>query len=91
MNLFDHFRGAVIQALGDLAAEGALPSGLDCARVAVDPPREEGHGDVTTNAAMVLAKPAGMKPRELAEKLTFLFYAMGYDSVSSNLLLSALC
>jgi len=66
MNLFDHFRGAVIQAIGDLAAEGALPSGLDCARVAVDPPREEGHGDVTTNAAMVLAKPAGMKPRDLA-------------------------
>ena len=69
MNLFEHFRGAVVGAIGELAAEGALPLGLDCARVAVDPPREEGHGDVTTNAAMVLAKPAGMKPRDLAALL----------------------
>ena len=70
MNLFDHFRGAVVRAVDDLAAEGALPSGLDCGRVAVDPPREEGHGDVTTNAAMVLAKPAGMKPRDVAALLS---------------------
>ena len=69
MNLFDHFRGAVVGAIDDLAAEGALPPGLDCGRVAVDPPREDGHGDVTTNAAMVLAKPAGMKPRDLAALL----------------------
>ncbi|MDP6786742.1 MAG: arginine--tRNA ligase [Rhodospirillales bacterium] len=69
MNLFEHFRAAVVAAIDDLAAEGDLPPGLDCKRVAVDPPRDEGHGDVTTNAAMVLAKPAGMKPRDVAALL----------------------
>jgi arginyl-tRNA synthetase len=47
--------------------EGALASGLDLARVAVEAPREAAHGDLATNAAMVLAKPAGMKPRDIAE------------------------
>ena len=78
MNLFDHFRGAVVRAVADLAAEGALPAGLDCALVSVDPPREEGHGDVTTNAAMVLAKSAGMKPRDLAARLKQRLEAVEY-------------
>jgi arginyl-tRNA synthetase len=69
MNLFEHFRSAVVHAVDALAAKGDLPTGLDCSRVAVDPPREAEHGDVTTNAAMVLAKPAGMKPRDLAALL----------------------
>jgi len=66
MNLFRHFEDRVAEAVAALAAEGALPAGLDTARVSVEPPREATHGDVTTNAAMVLAKPAGMKPRDLA-------------------------
>jgi arginyl-tRNA synthetase len=53
----------------DLVAEGLLPAGIDQSRVQVEPPREAAHGDMATNAAMVLAKDAGQKPRELAEAL----------------------
>jgi arginyl-tRNA synthetase len=53
-------------ALVDL---GALPAGLDQSRIVVEPPREASHGDMATNAAMVLAKDAGKKPRELAEAI----------------------
>ena len=69
MNLFHHFRGEIAAILDSLKAEGILPAGLDTGRVAVDPPREDSHGDLATNAAMVLAKDAGMKPRDLAELL----------------------
>jgi arginyl-tRNA synthetase len=50
-----------------LIAEGVLPAGIDQSRVVVEPPRDPTHGDVATNDAMVLAKEAGRKPRELAE------------------------
>jgi arginyl-tRNA synthetase len=69
MNLFADIRGAVVDALGRMTAEGALPSGLDLAAVAVEPPRDAAHGDMAVNAAMVLAKPAGKPPREIAEEL----------------------
>ncbi|GHE00623.1 arginyl-tRNA synthetase [Defluviimonas sp. 20V17] len=69
MNLFSQIRAQVIAALDAMAAEGALPAGLDTANVTVEPPRDAAHGDMATNAAMVLAKPAGMKPREIAEAL----------------------
>jgi len=69
MNLFEHFRERVIEALERMTAAGDLPAGAETSRVVVEPPREATHGDVTTNAAMVLAKPAGLKPRDLAEKL----------------------
>ena len=46
-----------------------MPGGLDLSRILVEPPREAAHGDMATNAAMVLAKPAGKKPRELAEAI----------------------
>ncbi|MCJ8143180.1 arginine--tRNA ligase [Ancylobacter sp. A5.8] len=69
MNLFALFVDHVRAALDDLAREGALPAGLDAARVVVEPPRDASHGDLATNAAMVLSKDAGMKPRDLAEKL----------------------
>ncbi len=52
-----------------LAAEGALPPGTDLTRIVVEPPRDFAHGDMATNAAMVLAKDAGAKPRELADKI----------------------
>ena len=52
-----------------LAAQGALPPGLDLSRITVEPPRDATHGDLSTNAAMVLAKHAGQKPRDIAELL----------------------
>jgi arginyl-tRNA synthetase len=65
MNLFSHFRDIVVAELQALD----LPAGLDLSRVAVEPPRDPAHGDIATNAAMVLAKPAGLQPRALAERL----------------------
>ncbi|MGE4218328.1 MAG: arginine--tRNA ligase [Alphaproteobacteria bacterium] len=76
MNIFAQYRGAVLQALESLTAEGRLPSGLETARVTVEPPREAAHGDLATNAAMILAKPASMNPRELAAMLTEKLAAM---------------
>lgn len=69
MNLFSDIRDLVVASLNDLAAEGVLPKGLDLAAVAVEPPRDAAHGDMATNAAMVLAKPANMQPRAIAEAL----------------------
>ncbi|MFC3180393.1 arginine--tRNA ligase [Cypionkella sinensis] len=69
MNLFAEIRTLVTDSLTALVAEGVLPSGLDFAQVAVEPPRDPAHGDMATNAAMVLAKPAGMQPRAIAEAL----------------------
>jgi arginyl-tRNA synthetase len=70
MNLYQHFRDEIVRIVKELAAEGRVPDGLETARVSVDPPREAAHGDITTNAAMVLAKAAGMPPRDLAVMLT---------------------
>jgi arginyl-tRNA synthetase len=69
MNLFADIRALTVDALAALAAEGTLPEGLDTANVTVEPPRDPAHGDMATNAAMVLAKPARMKPRDIAEAL----------------------
>ncbi len=69
MNIFRHFETRIEAALTKLMTEGELPSGLDLSRVSVEPPRDPSHGDLSTNAAMVLAKPAGTNPRALAEKL----------------------
>jgi arginyl-tRNA synthetase len=52
-----------------LVGEGVLPRGIDQSRVVVEPPRDMAHGDMATNSAMVLAKEAGKKPRELADAL----------------------
>ena len=68
-NVFAAMLDRVRNAAETLAAAGILPSGLDLSRVTVEPPRDPTHGDVATNAAMVLAKDAGRKPRELAEKI----------------------
>ena len=69
MNLFSDIRALVIESLAAMQAEGALPAGLDVTNVAVEPPRDAAHGDMATNAAMVLAKPAGQNPRAIAEAL----------------------
>lgn len=69
MSIFNRFRAVVVAEIEAMAASGELPAGLDTTRVALDPPRDPAHGDVATNAAMVLAKPAGMKPRDIAHGL----------------------
>lgn len=69
MNVYKEMKAHIESALEDLAGAGKLPDGLDTARVTVEPPRDPSHGDLATNAAMVLSKPAGMKPRDLAEML----------------------
>ncbi|PRX34934.1 arginyl-tRNA synthetase [Meinhardsimonia xiamenensis] len=69
MNLFSDIHALVLDRLERLVAEGELPAGLDFSNVAVEPPRDPAHGDMATNAAMVLAKPAGRKPREIAAAL----------------------
>ncbi|WP_374409120.1 arginine--tRNA ligase [Pelagerythrobacter sp.] len=63
------FAAKVDAVLGALEAEGALPAGVSRANVAVEPPRDASHGDLATNAAMVLAKQAATNPRALAEKI----------------------
>ncbi|GIX18984.1 MAG: arginine--tRNA ligase [Erythrobacter sp.] len=55
--------------LGELIAEGTLPAGTSLAPVTIEPPRDPAHGDLATNAAMVLAKGAGLAPRALAETI----------------------
>ncbi|GGH19764.1 arginyl-tRNA synthetase [Cribrihabitans marinus] len=69
MNLFSEIRDLVLDALAQMQDEGALPADLSFDNVTVEPPRDPAHGDMATNAAMVLAKPAGRKPREIAEAL----------------------
>jgi arginyl-tRNA synthetase len=66
-NIFAEMLDRVRRASDDLIAAGVLPAGIDQSRVTVEPPRDPAHGDMATNAAMVLAKDAGKKPRELAE------------------------
>ena len=63
------FAAKIDDALSVLEAEGGLPPGLSRSAVSVEPPRDAAHGDLATNAAMVLAKPAGANPRELAGRL----------------------
>src|SRR5579872_1782661 len=63
MNLFTYFRDAFLREIA------VLFPGVDAAAVTVEPTRDPRHGDIATNAAMVLAKPAGKKPREIAERL----------------------
>ncbi len=69
MNLFAEMRALVLACLDQMVTAGHLPADLNMANVTVEPPRDASHGDMATNAAMVLAKPAGKKPREIAEAL----------------------
>ena len=68
-HLFADVLARVHAVCGALAAEGGWPAGIDLSRVVVEPPREAAHGDMATNAAMVLAKEARAKPRDLAEAI----------------------
>src|SRR3954462_11603050 len=67
MSLYAQYAALLDGVLDELVAEGALPADLDRKNVTVEPPREAAHGDLATNAAMVLAKAAGTNPRALAE------------------------
>ena len=67
--LYAAFAGHLSAALDALEAAGTLPGSLKRGAITVEPPRDPSHGDLATNAAIVLAKPAGMKPRDLAEAL----------------------
>ncbi len=69
MNLFTDIRSLVVDTLAAMQADGILPADLDMHNVTVEPPRDAGHGDMATNAAMVLAKPAQAKPRDIAQAL----------------------
>ncbi len=69
MNLFADIRTLVLACLDQLVVDGVLPDGLSTAAVSVEPPRDAAHGDMATNAAMVLAKPAKMNPRVIADAL----------------------
>jgi arginyl-tRNA synthetase len=66
-NIFEAVSLQVQSATSALMTVGYLPPGIDASRIQVEPPRDPAHGDMAVNAAMVLAKEAGKKPRELAE------------------------
>ena len=68
--LFAEFAAVIDAALDALVSDGTLPAGLPRAGVTTEPPRDPAHGDLSTNAAMVLAKPAGTNPRALAALLS---------------------
>ncbi len=69
MSLYTRFTAHLDTVLDILEADGVLPAGLNRKPVTVEPPRDASHGDLATNAAMVLAKPAGTNPRALAEAI----------------------
>jgi arginyl-tRNA synthetase len=69
MDVFAGFHGRVLAAVQQLKHDGVVPAGASIEGVALEPTKDAGHGDLATNAAMVLAKPAGMAPRALAERI----------------------
>ena len=69
MNPFDQIRAEVLEAIEACQRAGELPEALDVGRITVEPPRDPAHGDAATNAALLLAKPAGQAPMALAELL----------------------
>jgi len=70
MNIFTQFASRINNAIEQLGLTPKDGGTLDLSRIAVEPPRDPSHGDLATNAAMVLAKSVGENPRALAEKLS---------------------
>ncbi|HKM70180.1 MAG TPA: arginine--tRNA ligase [Stellaceae bacterium] len=68
-NIFSDLRRVVLTALGDMVTRGELPPRLDFDRLTVEPPRDPAHGDLATNAAMVLARVLKENPMALAERI----------------------
>ncbi len=69
MNIFAEFEARIRTAISEVQKSGALPHDIDLSKITTEPPRDENHGDVSTNVAMVLAKPAGKSPMEIAQKI----------------------
>ena len=83
MNLYHHFQKQIETIVAELVSEGVLGKDTDAKRVTVEPPRDPSLGDLTTNAAMVLAKQAGLKPRDLAQMVADKLSAIEYVSATS--------
>jgi len=69
MNVYAHVESLIAKSLAELKSEGALPADITLPAPEAEAPRDKSHGDIASNIAMVLAKPARMKPRDIAEKL----------------------
>ena len=69
MNLFAEIRHLIIATLEQMVAQEALPATLNFDPITAEPPRDAAHGDMATNAALILTKQARMKPREIASPL----------------------
>jgi arginyl-tRNA synthetase len=69
MDVFAGFHGHVLAAVQQLKHDGVVPHEASIEGITLEPPKDPSHGDLATNAAMVLAKAAGRKPRELAERI----------------------
>jgi len=69
MDVFAGFYGHVLAAVQQLKHDGVVPHEASIEGITLEPPKDASHGDLATNAAMVLAKAAGRKPRELAERI----------------------
>ncbi|WP_420565387.1 arginine--tRNA ligase [Thalassobaculum sp.] len=69
MNIFNWMKDEIKAVLESMAAAEGWPEGLPFDRITAEPPRDASHGDIATNAAMVLAKPVGTKPRAIADPL----------------------
>ena len=81
MDVFKQMHSELDTVLTQLKSDGILGDNIDTSRATMEPPRDASHGDMATNAAMVLAKVAGLKPRDLAEKIVEKLKAL--DRVSS--------
>ena len=79
--LYAAYAEVIEQALAELVTDGTLPEGTSFKNVTLEPPRDPSHGDLATNAAMVLAKPAKTNPRALAEAIVAKLSA--HDSITS--------
>ncbi len=69
MNIFNQFHAVIADSVQQLALQNKTLAVLDLSRIAVEPPRDATHGDIATNVAMVLAKNAGLSPKQLAEQI----------------------
>ena len=78
MDVFAGFHGRILAAVQQLKHDGVLPHEASIEGISLEPPKDASHGDLATNAAMVLAKAAGKPPRALAERLAPLIAADSY-------------
>ncbi len=67
MNIFKDFQKNIRDTIFSLSEEGKLPAGMNLSNITAEAPRDVSHGDIATNAAMVLVKQAKMAPRDIAE------------------------